>query len=596
MSVVSAEEIATFGANNLHDILRRVAGINPVNGAVLRDNLVSIRGQHSGTIDRRVLLLIDGRPYRDGHAGGVNENFYRTFPISAIEKIEIIRGPGSVLYGSSATSGVINIVTRKDAHTEVSVFGGSFETAASEFSGAGRKGELTWQANGKYLYSSGWPYASVDLADSRQTEKLSLQDKSVQFGVGFYGFSASLFSSKIDEEVFDSSLQFFWPSDRYVKRQDVYNLGYKTEWRDNWSVDINITHNAHDRRTDDGATDIEAETTLLEATFDGELHKHLFLVSGLSYQTLGGNDFSNPTSKASWDQTWRSAYYQFRYEPLNKLDVTFGQHYTDIKNTTSLGGDKNANDTSSRIAVGWTFIDAWKLKLLWSEAYRSPFGGELSFQSFLLGNPDLEPEQVDTKEMQFLYAQRRWSASANVFRSVYQDEIVIVPRGNEPGLTYRNQGELKIKGGELEFAYDPTNKIRITGSYSVHKNLTDGNSRDSVRISEEMYKLGLAYKAHEGIKLGLFNTFFSESPVASENSGSVMNPEAEGYHHMSVNLMVEPAKWKGWQLFKTLKISLYGDNLLEEEAPYQPDLTATAINTFPARAGRAWYLKLYYGF
>lgn len=599
MTVISFEEISTFGANNLHDILRRVAGIHPVNGAVLRDNLLSIRGQHSGTIDRRVLLLIDGRPYRDGHTGGVNENFYRSFPISAIEKIEIIRGPSSILYGSSATSGVINIVTRKSSHRELSAFAGSFGTSAAEVSGAGSQGKLSWQINGKYLYSEGWPYKSIDYSQSMQTEKLSNQDRSIQAGISFGDFSASIFSSKIDDVIFDSNLRLQWPSDRYVKKQDVYNLGYKSKLLNRWSLDLSATQNVHDRRTSDGAVDIEAETTLIEASVDGSLNDQFSLVTGISYQTLGGNDFSNSNDAATWDQMWGSAYYQLRYEPNKILDLTFGQHYNSIENKSSLSSEKSKHDDiSSRVALGLKFADAYKLKLLWSEAYRSPYGGELSFQTFLQGNPELEPEKVDTKEIQLLYAQKRWSASANVFRIVYEDEIMIVPRGGgAPGLTYENEGEFKLKGGELEFAYDPIKRIRLTGSYSIQQDKTTAVSRDATRISEEMYKLGLAYRMSDGMKLGVFNTYFSKPPVDTrEGVTTVSNPEAEGYHHLSLNLSMDLEKLFQANSLHGVQVSLYGDNLLEKDAPYQPDMSAREFNTLPARPGRSWYLKFLYAF
>lgn len=599
MSVISAEEIAAFGANNLHDILRRVAGIHPVNGAVLRDNLVSIRGQHSGTIDRRVLLLIDGRPYRDGQAGGVNENFYRAFPISAIEKIEIIRGPSSILYGSSATSGVINVVTRKDSHNELIAFAGSFGTSAGEFSGAGSHEKLSWQVNGKYLYSEGWPYKSVDYSRVFESEDLSNQDRSVQAGITFGDFSASIFSSKIDDVIFDSSLRLMWPSDRYVKKQDVYSFGYKTELKTAWSLDLSATHNVHDRRTSDGAVDIEAETTLIEAGIDGKLNEQLSLVTGIYYQALSGNDFSNSSMAATWDQMWGSVYYQLRYEPTEALDFTFGQHFNSIENESSLSDEKNRHeDVSSRIALGWKFLEGYKLKMLWSEAYRSPYGGELSFQTFLRGNPELEPEKVDTKEIQLLYAQKRWSASVNVFRAVYEDEIVIVPRGDGvPGLTYENEGDFKIKGGELEFAYDPLKRVRISGSYSIQQDKTTKTSRDTTRISEEMYKLGFAYQASEGVKLGVFDSYFSKPPVDTrEGVTTVSNPEAEGYHHLSVNLSMDLEKLFHANSLHGLQVSLYGDNLLEKDAPYQPDMSAREFNTLPARPGRSWYLKFLYAF
>ncbi len=594
MSIVTAEEIRTFGANNLHDILRRVAGVNPASGAVLRDNLVSIRGQHSGTIDRRVLVLIDGRPYRDGHTGGVNENFYRTFPITSIERIEVIRGPASILYGSSATSGVINVVTRKGEHRDVMVLAGSFSTSALEYSASGKRNELEWRISGKNLNSDGWPYTSVDFSDSVETENLAHQDRSIQAAIQYHDISVSILSSEVDEEIFDSSLQFFWPSDRYKKRQDMLNIGYTSEIFSGWNMDLNFTYNAHDRKTNDGAVDVESKTSLLEATVDGNINKRLSLVSGMTYQLLDGNDFSNFLVPARWDQVWISGYYQLRYEPYKDVDLTFGQHYNRIDNETLPGGDMQFSDISSRIALGWKFAEPYKLKVLWSEAYRAPYGVELSFQSFLMGNPNLEPEKVDTKEMQLIYSHKKWLATFSYFRSVYDEEIVIVPRGVAPGFTFVNQGQLKVAGGEFEFAYDPVEKVRISGSYSLQENKSESVSAQ--RISEEMLKIGVGYKPRRGVNVGVFSSHFSRPPSAAVDNTAVTNPEAEAYTHVSFNASVDVGDWIGDETYEGVEISLYGDNILESDAVYQPDLTATGINAFPARSGRAWYVKARYQF
>src|SRR5205085_1330753 len=90
---------------------------------------VSIRGLMTSHSDNHVLVLINGRPFRDALGYYSNVAVYTAFPVDLIERIEIVRGPGSVLYGSGAVAGVINIVTREPAKpmsVSVSGGGGSF--------------------------------------------------------------------------------------------------------------------------------------------------------------------------------------------------------------------------------------------------------------------------------------------------------------------------------------------------------------------------------------------------------------------------------------------------------------------------------------
>jgi outer membrane cobalamin receptor len=90
-------------------------------------NVASIRGDLIKQEDNHVLVLINGRPFRDTTFGGINFSICTAFPIQTIERVEVIRGPGSVLYGTNALSGVINIVTKNpDQSTMVaSVLSGS---------------------------------------------------------------------------------------------------------------------------------------------------------------------------------------------------------------------------------------------------------------------------------------------------------------------------------------------------------------------------------------------------------------------------------------------------------------------------------------
>ena len=89
VTVVNRSEIEMYGGNDLHDLLRRVPGVIPHTSHLIPDNLISIRGQHSSVIDRRNLILINGRPLKESQTGGSGATFYNSFPLSAIERVEL---------------------------------------------------------------------------------------------------------------------------------------------------------------------------------------------------------------------------------------------------------------------------------------------------------------------------------------------------------------------------------------------------------------------------------------------------------------------------------------------------------------------------
>ena len=99
ITVISKKEIEGYASNNLGDILNRITGVIKLSANVFENNELAFRGQTFTPYDNHTLILLNGRPIRDPNSGGLNSTIYTSFPISIIDHIEIIRGPGSVLFG-----------------------------------------------------------------------------------------------------------------------------------------------------------------------------------------------------------------------------------------------------------------------------------------------------------------------------------------------------------------------------------------------------------------------------------------------------------------------------------------------------------------
>ncbi len=130
-SVITAEQIASMGATELHEVLETIPGMHATLQPVNYDYSYSLRGiQNTG--NSQVLMLIDGTrfsvPYQGTHMAGME------IPVRNIQRIEVIRGPGSALYGADAFAGVINIVTKKAADLDglsIGARGGYADTKSS---------------------------------------------------------------------------------------------------------------------------------------------------------------------------------------------------------------------------------------------------------------------------------------------------------------------------------------------------------------------------------------------------------------------------------------------------------------------------------
>lgn len=126
-TVITAGEIQAMGARNLNDILETVPGLHVSLSSLSRlDSVYSIRGIHTG-FNPQVLLMMNGIPVQYSLQGG-RPTLFR-LPVANIERVEVIRGPGSAIYGADAYSGIINVITRDASAIDgqsVGAIGGSF--------------------------------------------------------------------------------------------------------------------------------------------------------------------------------------------------------------------------------------------------------------------------------------------------------------------------------------------------------------------------------------------------------------------------------------------------------------------------------------
>ncbi|MFC1562773.1 TonB-dependent receptor domain-containing protein, partial [candidate division KSB1 bacterium] len=113
VSLITSEEIEKRHYYNVGEMLDYVPGVRIIrSGTVGASNGVSIRSLNGGPASSKSLVLVDGKPMNDGWDGGVN---WHTIPTDMVERVEVVKGPGSALYGSQATGGVINVFTKSPA-------------------------------------------------------------------------------------------------------------------------------------------------------------------------------------------------------------------------------------------------------------------------------------------------------------------------------------------------------------------------------------------------------------------------------------------------------------------------------------------------
>ena len=192
LTVITAEEIRASPAKTVPDLLAERAGIaiHDLFGNNASTTTVDMRG-FGITGTQNTLILVDGRRVVDIDLSGVQ---WSAVPLSAIERIEIVRGGGSVLYGEGATAGVVNIITRRPAAGAMTLSlgasAGSYDTREGTVHGSLGLGTLGLSLFGSHFESNGYRSNS----DNRQTNALadlrwssSLGDMSLKLGTDNHG-------------------------------------------------------------------------------------------------------------------------------------------------------------------------------------------------------------------------------------------------------------------------------------------------------------------------------------------------------------------------------------------------------------------------
>ena len=127
-TVITAEDIKAMGATELDQVLESVPGLHVSRSANQLSAVYSIRGNHNAT-NSQILMLLNGVPVKDIYTGGTPRRF--RMPVANISRVEVIRGPGSALYGADAFAGVINVITKNSDELAKAAIGartGSFSS------------------------------------------------------------------------------------------------------------------------------------------------------------------------------------------------------------------------------------------------------------------------------------------------------------------------------------------------------------------------------------------------------------------------------------------------------------------------------------
>lgn len=533
-SVITAEDIKNMGAKDLDEVMESIPGIHVTRAANANVSLYMIRGIGANqTTNPQVLMLQNGIPTNSVWRGDRGQSIGAPL-LENIARIEIIRGPGSALYGADAFSGVVNIITKTAENapgTEIGARGGSFNSRNA------------WMQHGSQ-------HGAVDVAAYLQVgrtdgiKEIVSADAATRLNRAFGGTS-SLAPGPLNTgaDVIDSQVDLGY--DKWRLRG-----GYKL--RSNVGTNAGVTY-ALDPIGKEKTEHINADLSWTDAQFArnwglGFTGSYLHHIEDNSYVMFPpGTIFPTGTftngmigSPGRWERQLRTSGYA-TYNGLDDHSLRFGLGHEDlnlykvrtlknfllnaagvpvptgdvidyaaiqphqlthrrfndylyVQDEWGLAHDwsltagvrhDNFSDfgstTNPRLALVWDAAYDVTAKLLYGQAFRAPsFNEQYGVNPSGDGNPNVKPESIRTLEAAFSWQARTdTQLNLNLFQYIMKDAIRPVAKPGGVGATFQNTGQLHGNGLELEAVWDASRNVRLSTNYSMQQSIDETTNTDA---------------------------------------------------------------------------------------------------------------------
>lgn len=543
-TVITATDLKTMGAQTLDEALESVPGLHVSRGSFLYAPRYFVRGIVS-TYNPHTLVLVNGVPQTGLFVGDRGERISGRYslPVETIERIEIIRGPGSALYGADAFAGVVNVITKGPDDLKGGVFKagiGSFDTGTASLQQAGTLGPV------RSLFSLAWYQTDGD--------RRAIMSSDAQSNIDALGFAppASLTPGPVETSTrdYDARLDLVW---------DDFRL--RGSWMRAW--DVGTGHGINEARDTRGRFnvqrgnldfgwrnpalsqnwDVDTQLSYLYSTYESPGGILLFPPRAF-FGSFPAGVVSHPGLKE--EQARASVNVLYRGWEQHRLRLGTGFFWGDVFETRDLtnwmlsagpvpivprpGGFKDVSDstevylpekqrsshylfaqdewalaknweltaglrydhfddvggtTNPRLALVWATTPTLTSKLLYGEAFRPPAFFELYGTSnpVALGNPDLKPEKLRNAELAFNWRPLpAWALDLNIYRFTIHDYIDFVQDPGGATFTARNASRIHGQGLETEVRHQLNDQLQVLANYS-HQRTEDQSTGKPLGIA-----------------------------------------------------------------------------------------------------------------
>jgi vitamin B12 transporter len=570
VSVITRQQIQASMGKGLGELLQETVGISVVGSrsAPGTNQEVYVRGANTG----QVLLLIDGFPASDpSHISSVMD--WNLVNLANLERIEILKGGQSTLYGSDAMAAVINLVTDRSSNS-LTLQGGGLGTHAESVQLQKQLGKWQVGVSAQNTNTTGFSAAA------KQPEKDGFAQQNIRARLGSSLFTRSDWEVNYQAEFYRGNLD----AGPYVDDQDYMskasNHAFRGQWHsqfDRGDLFVRAFHDITRRNFRNDSLDIpmNAWSNFSESAYEGlnqgaEVYAKWQLPLG--FDGLLGSEFR----QQSTTQTDFSISTYGRYDSpeirsnLAKIQL-WGNYITLQKHTDKLGMEAGIRWNSHslfgqsmtyNLNPYWLITEHAKVFANYYTSFKAPSLYQL-YSPY--GNKELNPELGNTWELGLDQTIGQWSGRFVAFQNLVREGIVFQSMNEEPYGRYANFAKQQTRGIEAELRFTHA-KFSAAGSYTY----LDGNiqsivgSVDStysslIRRPKHQVSLRLSQQVNAKLALSLFTQYVGNRRdyYFDDASFSTRGVDLKGYVWMEIQA--------AYAVTKRLKVQLLAKNVLNQQ-------------------------------
>ena len=537
LTVISQQELQRSAGKSIGEILNQQVGISigGANNTLGTNQTVYVRGAAAA----HTLILLDGIPLYD--ASGINSEFdLNSFAADQIERIEILKGAQSTLYGSDAVAGVINIITKKSTgkiiNLQANLSAGSYNTYRGGLSISGsNKAGFNYYLGYAKIYSDGFSAAN-DSIGKQNFDKDGFKQDAINASIGFNiikKLSARIYGKyNINKASIDAGSFTDDKDDRYETKNSNAGALLKYQLK-NVSINFNYNYNWYDRVYTNDSTDIGGFNDYEKGRYNGrnhfaelftnvKLHKYINIVGGADYRT----------SATTQSYLSKSFFGLYETKPLDKDSIhtnQLGAYASVLFNSqkgfnAGIGGRFNHHSVYGNNAT-FSINPSYQIKSIKifanvSSAFRVPSLYQLYSE---YGNTDLVPEKSVSYEGGLQYSNKIFTARAVVFKRDIKDVLAFYTDPITYESKYINEDEQKDYGVELEASASIKEKLTVSVNYAY----VDGKIYTKDFAGKDTSLFNLYRRPKNTINLNIGYGFLKSAYVSMHlrSAGSLFEPK-----------------------------------------------------------------------